>query len=248
MNRILKAYLAELRPQLGTLPPDDRRKTLDEIREHLEQDMADRRKADKALSEDEAALQATHDFGDPKDIGVAYGNKGGVVRRSTGEVLLHVAVLTGRGVARTVSGTLKVVGIIVLVLIGVGLVVAAIAAFVLVEYKDEIAASVPRPIYSYDESWAAPDVQTGTRSGTFQVSTDATGFDIGIEASPSTGCVTITLIAPDNTVAYNSGQACDDLQEHLHFSQQGSWRIQYAFGAYTGSISVGAYEYRDTAA
>ena len=91
-NHILDDYLDELKLQLKHLPLAERRQVDRDIRAHLEQEVKERRKADKTLSEDEAVLAATHAFGDPKDIGISYGAGGGIVRRSTGEVVLHVAV------------------------------------------------------------------------------------------------------------------------------------------------------------
>lgn len=243
-NRLLDDYLDDLKVQVRRLKLSEQRQVLAEIRSHLEEDIAERRKANKKLSVDEATLKATHAFGEPKDIGIAYGADGGVVRKSTGEVLLHVAVLTGRGVARTVKGTVKLVGILLAAFVVIGLIIAGIAAFVLVEYKDEIAESIPRPLYTYEKSWDPPFAQTSTQTGSFQMSTDATGFDITFETSPQTGCVSITLFKPDNSVAYSSGEGCSAINEHLHFSDLGQWRVQYAYAAFTGTVEVHAYQYR----
>jgi uncharacterized membrane protein len=243
-NRILDDYLAAVRRQLGSLPRAQRDEVLRDIRSHLGEKVRELRQADSRLSADEAMLQATHDFGDPADLGVAYGASGGVVRKSTGEVLLRVAALTGKAA----GGVLKwiVIAILVLVALAVvaGIAVLFVAGGVLVAYQDEIASSVPRPIYGYSEEWDLASSQAAMRTDAFQVSTDATGFDLLVDIRPEAGCLPLIVFAPDGTQAYSNGQGCQDTGQHLHFSQQGTWRIQYTFVAFSGSVDVAAFEYR----
>lgn len=246
-NPILDDYLDAVKRQLRHLPLREQRQVLAEIRAHLDEDIAHRQKEDKNLSRDEATLQATHDFGDPKDLGVAHGAQGGVVRKSTGEVLLHVAVLTGRGVARTVRTTVKWTGIVLLVILGLATALAIAGAFVasdlLKEYKDEIVESVPRPIYSYQATYDLEHVQATTRSDSFQVSSDARGFDLVIDILPEGGCLAMRVLAPDGTTAFDNGQGCSATNQGLHFSDPGRWTISYTFVTFTGSVDVEAYEY-----
>lgn len=243
-NRILTDYLDDFASRLRHLPSGQRTQVLTEVRAHLEDDIRQRRAEDPVLSLDEATLQATEAFGEPSDLSVAYGASGGVVRTSKGQVVLRIAAATGRAV----GSVLKWVLIAFLVLLGLavlaGIAVLFVAGGILTAYEDEIAGSVPRPIYSYDGSWALPDAQTRTVNGAFQVSTDATGFDLMISTDPGTGCLAVQVIAPDGAVAYSNNQGCEATQQHLHFSQQGSWRIQYTFAAFTGSVDVQAHEYR----
>jgi hypothetical protein len=243
-NRILTDYLDDFARRLRHLPDDQRKQVLSEVRAHLEDDLAQRRAEDTGLSLDEATLQATEAFGEPTDLSVAYGASGGVVRTSTGQVVLRIAAATARGV----GSVLKWILIAFLVLLGlavvVGVAVLFVAGGVLEAYEDEIAGSVPRPIYDYQGSWVLPDAQTRSLNGAFQVSTDATGFDLDIDVRPATGCLAIQVVAPDGAIAYSNNQGCEATRQHLHFSQQGSWRIQYTFAAFTGSVDVEAYEYR----
>lgn len=246
-RHILDDYLDAVKLQLRHLPLREQRQVLAEIRAHLDEDIAQRQEADKSLSRDEAALQATHDFGDPQDLGVAHGAQGGVVRKSTGEVLLHVAVLTGRGVARTLRTTIKWTGIVLLVLLALTTALAIAGVFVasdlLKEYKDELVEAVPRPIYSYEATYDLERVQATTRSDSFQVSNDARGFDLGITIQPENGCLAVQVLAPDGSTAFDNGQGCTATHQGLHFSDPGRWTIRYTFVAFTGSVDVEAYEY-----
>lgn len=243
-NRILDDYLAAVQRQLGFLPRRQRAEVLRDVRSHLEEKVRELRQADSRLSADEATLQATHDFGEPADLGVAYGASGGVVRKSTGEVLLRVAALTGKAAGGVLKWTLIAVLVVLGLAVAVGIAVLFVAGGVLVAYQDEIAASVPRPIYTYSAEWAAPEFQAATRTDAFQVSTDATGFDLLIGVGQENGCLALTVTAPDGSQAYSNGQGCQDTAQQLHFAQQGTWRIQYTFAAFTGSVDVTAFEYR----
>jgi hypothetical protein len=250
-NHLLDDYLDDVKDQLKHLPATERSQVLRDVKDHLNQEIAALRKSNKGLSLDEATIKATHDFGDPRDLGVAYGSQGGVIRKSTGEVLLRVAVLASRGVARTVRTTVKWTGIVLLVLlaltVAVGITAAFIGADLLKEYKDEIATSVPRPIYGYSESWTLPDLQTTVRMDSFQVSTDARGFDLFFDLRPETGCLGVVVTNPSGTVAYQNGEGCDATSRQLHFAQQGTWSIQYTFAAFTGTAEAEAYEYLERA-
>jgi hypothetical protein len=242
-NHILDDYLDELKLQLKHLPLAERRQVDRDIRAHLEQEVKERRKADKALSEDEAVLAATHAFGDPKDIGISYGAGGGVVRRSTGEVVLHVAVLAGRGVARTVGKTVKwtaiVAGVLLLLAVAVGLTIVVV-------YKDTISHNVDqaasrRLVYEYSGAWAAPNVQNGPHTDSFELAA-GTRVDFSLTTTPQSGCAAVQVTAPDGTIAYSNGQGCSATQQQLGFTQVGKYTVQYTYAAYTGSVSSYAYQ------
>src|SRR5687767_11115111 len=142
MNRILADYLLEVRTRLSALPYKEQDEVMAEVKAHLLSDIEERRARSPKKSEDELALAATAAFGDPDEIGVAYGPKGGLVNKGTGQVLLRAAVLTGRGAKATAKAagrglgrTLKWAGIIVGALVLVG---AVLAVVLLVAYKDTV--------------------------------------------------------------------------------------------------------------
>ena len=107
MSKILDDYLRDVRRNLSHLPVRERDAVMAEMRDHLVTEARRLRHGDSGLSDDEAMLQATQAFGEPEEIGVAHGPRGGVVRRSTGEHLLDVAILTSRAAGRGAKGVLK---------------------------------------------------------------------------------------------------------------------------------------------
>jgi len=252
MNRILDDYLLDLRTQLLHLPYKDQDAVMADVRAHLGSDMAERKRRDPHLSDDELALQATAAFGAPDEIAVQFGPGGGLVRKSTGEVLLRAAVLTGRAAKATgrVAGrgakaVVKWTAITALIVFVAALVVGTV---VLIEYKDTIAKGVQEAtsihsIYDHQGAYAASDPRTMVMAESFQVGAKADHFDIGISAQPQTGCLAIQLTDPSGKVAYSNGQGCSSTGEHLSFTQPGTWKIQYTFAAFTGSFSANAIEH-----
>jgi hypothetical protein len=252
MNRILDDYLLDIRTQLLHLPYKDQDAVMAEVRAHLESDMADRRRRDPRLTPDELALQATAAFGAPDEITVRFGPTGGLVRKSTGEVLLRAAVLTGRAAKATgraagrgAKAVLKWTAITALIVFTAALIVGMV---VLVEYKDTIAKGVQqemgtRSIYDHDGTWAVGNPQGSIHTDSFELSQQADHMDIGVSTTPQMGCVAIQLTDPAGAIVYQNGQGCSAVGEHLSFSQHGTWKIQYTFVAYTGTISVHAIEH-----
>jgi hypothetical protein len=252
MTRILDDYLLDIRTQLLHLPYKDQDAVMAEVRAHLESDMADRRKASPRLSEDELALQATAAFGAPDEITVRFGPSGGLVRKSSGEVLLRAAVLTGRAAKATgqaagrgAKAVLKWTAITALVVFVAALVVGTT---VLLAYKDTIAKGVQqemgtRSIYDHNGAWAYGDPHTATLTESFQVSEQADHVDVGIFTSPTMGCLAIQLTDPGGAIAYQNGQGCAAAGEHLSFTKPGTWKVQYTFVAFSGRLLVQATEH-----
>ena len=245
MTHILDDYLDALKPHLRQLPLPEQRQVLGQVREHLEEDIRARRQADKKLSADEAALQATAAFGDPQDIGVAYraNGSGGVVRKSTGEVLLHVAVLSGRGVARTVGKTVKWTGIALgfLILLGaVVFVILAVAYQPTVEKGLEEAAKY-RGRELLQRSGVA-DHETSVFSDSFTIGAQTVSSDLIVQvvptADPASGCMTIVITGPNAARHYDSTGNCDRQSFQGSFTTPGTYTVEYRLVAFTGSYSV----------
>lgn len=233
-----------MKAQLRNLPLAQRREVLDEVRAHLEQEAGRRRRQDRNLSGDEAVLAATHAFGDPADIGVASGGSGAVVRRSTGEVLLHAAVLTGRGVARTVRTTLKWTlvtgGDLLLAVVVVGLTR-------LIAYRDTISRGIAEEsgatiVYDYRASFGPTEPQATQRTDSFHFPPDARYVTLTISIAPNTGCLAIQVTDPAGVVVYQNGPGCSKTAQELTLGSPGTYKVQYAFAGFTGVVGVQARE------
>lgn len=255
MSRILDDYLLEIRTRLLDLPYADQDAVMAEVRAHLASDIEARRKADPTLSQDELEIAATAAFGDPDDVTVAYGPHGGLVHKRTGAVLLRAAVLTGRAAKATgkaagrgLRATLKWTGIVAAVLLGVALVLVIVGAYVGTQladtYHDEIVGAVPHNVYQYQAAWGATDPHTDIRQDSFTVPPDSREVQMQFQTAQQTGCAAIQLTSPSGQVTSLNGNGCSDYSQKLTFMEPGTWKVQYAFAAYTGSVHGQADVYR----
>lgn len=266
MNKVLEDYLNELRTRMAAMPLRERETVLEEIEQHLRDKAAALCESDDLLSEDEAFLQATQEFGDADEIGIDYGPDGGVVRQSTGERLLDVAILTGRGIGRgvgtvamgaggVVRGFLKWVGIMTVALLGAIVILGAVGLLVAPEilgiFEDDIAALREdamesgeswRGLYNHRSAWDEPTNRSWTE--TFQVPTDTDYVQITLHVhATDSGCGAIRLIAPDGSTAYDSGTVCDETQTTLTQTTHGTWRVEYEAMALAGHLEARATGY-----
>jgi hypothetical protein len=154
-------------------------------------------------------------------------------------VLLRVAALAGRGVARTVGTTLK------WALVATGLLVvlvAAIGVILLVAYQPTIDKGLDKAT-SYtsrvlvDRSGTV-DTTTSSFQDSFTLSDRTVTSDFLLQVSPSQGCMTITVTGPDGGALFDSTGNCEAQTYRSSFSQPGTYRIQYRLVAFTGSYTV----------
>ena len=258
MNRVLEDYLLDIRTRLTELPYKDQDAVLGEVRAHLGSAIEEDRRKNPGLSDDELALAATAAFGDPDEIGVAYGPKGGLVRKSTGQVLLRAAVLTGRAARATgkaagrgARSTLKWGGIVALVVLGAALVLVVVGAFVFTQladtYHDEIVEAVPHQVYSYQAAWPLSQSNTNPKQDSFSVPANSKEFRITFTTAPQAGCAAIQLTSPSGTVTSVNGNGCSAYDQQSTYTETGTWQVRYTFVAYAGSVSAHAESYQKAA-
>ncbi|HET6399354.1 MAG TPA: permease prefix domain 1-containing protein [Candidatus Thermoplasmatota archaeon] len=250
MNRILSRYLDEIRMNLAGLGLREREDVLAEIAAHLEQAAAAHRGQQPGLSDDEAYLRATSDFGEPREIGIRHGPSGGVVRRSTGEVLIDVAVLSGRGLGRGARAAgrgaravLKWTAITAASLVAVAVVVALV---VLVTFREPITAGIEeaagsRTVYAYNHMWPLSDPQAQVETDSFDVRAGMR-LEFQVQTEPTTGCAAIQLIAPDGSVAYQNGSGCSGVDVTRQLTQSGTYQVRYAYVAFSGAVRAHGIE------
>jgi hypothetical protein len=258
---IMSDYTRDIRKGLAHMDVRERDAVLKEIRVHLGEAVAQLQAEDPKLSPDEAAIKATYAFGNPRDIGVAYGgdNGIGVINRTTGDRLLEVAIVTGRvagtvavTTGRGIKGVLKWAGISIAAILGITVVLLlgtlVFAGGVIDTFQDDIRENTPRPLYQYSGSWGVTEPHTETRTDSFQIREGVRDFIIEFNIRPDDGggCTRITLTAEGSTTpAYDSGTGCGETSQTLTLSDKGTWTIQYTYVAYVGSVSVGAYYFEE---
>lgn len=251
MSRIIDEYLREVRSRLNHLPIRERDAVLEEIGQHLKAETKRLRREEPNLSADEAQLRATHAFGDPDELGVAYGARGGVVNRTTGALLLDVAVLSSRAAGRGMKSTLKWTGIIAASILGLALILLVVGltftGTMIHTFQDDIRENIPRPLYNYQNSWG-PAPHTATESDTFELREGTREFIFTAQLRPATdgiGCARVVLTAPSGSTAYDSGLSCDPVDRSLTLNQKGVWTVEYTYAGYTGSVEVRAVYFEE---
>jgi hypothetical protein len=240
---ILDDYLDAIKPQLRHLPPGEQRKVMAQVRDHLQEDIRGRMEEDRKLSVDEAALQATHGFGDPQDIGIAYGASGGIMRKSTGEIILQVAIVTGRGVARTVGKTVKWTAIALAFLLLLGSIVFLALAVV---YQPTIEKGLEEATSYADrvlvQRTGTHDGDTATFQDSFSITDHTITSDFSLRVTPgggsTGGCMVVVITGPSNSKVYDSTGNCEAQDFRTSFTVPGTYTIEYRLVAYSGTFSV----------
>ncbi len=252
MSNIIRDYLNDVRRRLHHLGLRERESVLGEIEDHLGAEVARLRAADKELSADEAALKATNAFGDPSEIGVAYGAPGvpgGVVNQTTGERLLDVAILSTQAAGRGAKGLVKWTGIAAASIAGALLLFAIVFVIFGEEtlnrlYDDAKEAQAHR-LYSYSGAWSISNSNTDHFTIGFDVGPDMKQVEMWFTILPAepSGCARIQLKAPDGTVAFDSGTGCNGIQQQILISQPGTWQLEHTYVAFHGIVSIHGYYY-----
>ena len=83
--------------------------------------------------------------------------------------------------------------------------------------------------------------QNGPRTDSLQIAPGTRG-DFYLQTTPQTGCLAVQVTDPGGNIFYQNGQGCSATQQSLGFTQAGTWKVQYTFVAFTGSVSSYAYQ------
>ncbi|MEK6986450.1 MAG: hypothetical protein AABX89_08760 [Candidatus Thermoplasmatota archaeon] len=244
---VLEDYLREVKQQIAHLPFRERDAIAREMKAHLQSEVKRLRSEEPGLSADEAALRATAAFGEPEELGIAYGPHGGIVRKSSGDLLLRVAVLTGRGAVATAKAAgrgarsfLKWTGIVALILLVSGLIlgVTALIAYsgTVEKLADKATSFVQRDLILRSDSY--PEPTTSMFQDSFSIRPNTIKSQIFIQQQGDLGCLWYTITGPDGETLADTTGTCDNGQTLYSFTKAGDYRIQYRLIAYRGTLQV----------
>ena len=227
-NHVIEEYLDEVRTHLQ-MPAEERDAVIDEMRLHLLDKMEQLRKAEPDRSEDELALQATHSFGEPAEIGA----------RGPGASLPPSSPMQSFWRKTT---KVAVIAAGVGILLVASLILADIGAqtFGLVDHGTEANWTV------YTRSNRLAD-QTSIENDTFFVPYAAQEVLLWITISPSannTGCGGLILRDPNAQTVLDDSQNCGRVDRYLRFETAGRWQIDYKFQDFTGNVTVSVHAVR----
>ncbi len=247
VNQVLHGYVRQVRHRLRHLPRAVQREVMAELLAHIEDDTALRQRSNPALARQQASAEAIEAFCPADDIGVAIGPRGGIIRSSSGELLLPVAVLSGEGLGRHARMTQAWTAVAAA---GSAALVAAVAfgAFLASQGDDgaldwdshSLDAGAATAIL-LDQQWSAVD---GFGNTTVSVPDWARGRAMTL-AAHGTGCVAARLYDPAGAVAVDawdpSGRAdCGSVRGTTGSVQPGVWLLQLYFEAYSGYVRMDA--------
>jgi hypothetical protein len=247
---VLEDYLRKFKQEIAHLPFRERDAVVREVKAHLKSEAGRLREEDPSLSADEAMLQATAAFGEPEELGVAYGPQGGVVRKKGGDRLLAVAVLTGRGVVATAKATgrgarhvLKWTAIVALVLLVAGLVTGLTLLLAYQGTVDKLADKATsyseRTLVSRSQAYTTPTPAVFSDSFSLSERTVKSELSLSIAPSnPAVGCLSYTITGPGGTVAADTTGSCPTGTTSYSFTAPGTYTIQYKLVAFQGTLFV----------
>lgn len=240
MSKVIDEYLAEVGRSVR-VEPARRRAIVAELRAHLVDKMRDEKRRFPARSDDEIARAVVADFGDPRELAVAYDGSGAalVQRVSTGEVVLRVGRAAGRGMKAVAKWFAIVVACLLVLAIALG-------GWVYYEVKPIVAENTPYPIYSTSKSCKISDCASLSEAQRFHVHENAreVRMSLKVDAEKGLGNVNIVVKDPAGRVKYDqsfasSGTSAQRTTEHLTWGPEpGEWSIAYRYMAFQGNVSV----------
>ncbi len=240
VNQALHDYLRQVNRRLQHLPRSVQREVVAELLAHIEDQASVRQKADPGLARAQAAAQAIEAFCPADDVGVAVGPRGGIIRSSTGELLIPVAVLSGRGLGRHARSTqawtaVAAAGCTALVA------VVAFAVFGALQdgsgWDDSELSSVE--VWRLDLIRRDMTQASGNESAWMQVPPGASPFAIDVRSS-GTGCLGLRLFDPPGFVVIDRWDGCEGIEEQVQSNSVGDWRLDVRMASFSGSLVVSA--------
>lgn len=259
MSALIEDYLREVSASLR-VDATRKRQIVDELRTHLTERVAEDVAASPERPRDEVEREVLRDFGNPRDLALAYEPDGGapVLLNQSGDIVLRLGRASARAakaVGRGTTKVLKVTAIALAVLLVVALGVGAWAYYEIKPYIPTIIES-QEPVYSYYESC------TTTCSGLYPADTfhvregaETVRFDLRVrydndwetDEHRGAGNVTVKLLDPAGVARYERTLAVTN-ETWVHHeaswgAMPGNWSATYEFDAFVGTIEVETYAY-----
>lgn len=225
VNEVLQAYMRAIHRRMGHLPGPMRRRVVSEVVAHIVLEAANLQRREPGLSAEEATRRAIEGFCPPEELLVAYGPEGGVVRRSTGTVVLRSRVLTvygGRSRTFLLNGA-AAAGLLAVVA------VLAVVAFAFLPPGEDLS--------TQEYEWPALERSLADASGTEAIRWHLDRPAGLVFEADGTGCVGLRITSADGTVLVDALDECittgswtveagDVLVEARYTDWTGSWSLQ----------------------
>ncbi|HET6404676.1 MAG TPA: hypothetical protein VFH78_08515 [Candidatus Thermoplasmatota archaeon] len=269
MTTLIENYLREVEASLR-VDAARKRQIVDELRTHLTEKVADLRASHPERSAFELEQEVLHEFGNPRDLALAYQPDGSAVLTSAaGDIVLRVGHAVGRGaraVGRGTGAVLKWTAVALGILLAISLGVGAWAYYEVKPYIPSIIESSD-PVYTYYESCVGTPCQGALPADTFYVRPEAqtVRFDLDVRpvrlseeqaaAVPANGSVRVVVADPSGEVRFDrtyelspmvEGSAAGGRARQLlsWSAVEGNWTVAYTFTDFVGTVQAQTYAIR----
>ncbi|HLE96923.1 MAG TPA: hypothetical protein VI997_06080 [Candidatus Thermoplasmatota archaeon] len=250
MTDPIEDYLSEVG---RTLRVDTERKNriLDELRAHLVEKVADERRAAPDEAPDATTRRVLADFGNPRELALAYGADGPVLKNAAGEVVLRLGQAFGRGaraVGRASIPVIKWTGIAIGCVVVLALALGVWAWYEVVPVaEDRVREWSPYPVFEHAEECASIAACSATpTTQSFYVHGDAKDVRMWVSgdhaSSGTAGSVQLTVRDPGENTKYDrtfsatqGGHIRDEVVWDL---REGEWTVTWKYTAFVGEFEV----------
>ena len=255
---LIENYLREVEASLR-VDAARKRQIVDELRTHLTEKVNDVATAEPLRPRPEIEQEVLREFGNPRDLALAYEPDGtAVLRDSAGDIVLRVGKAVGRGAAAVGRGTgtfLKWTAVALAVLLVISLGVGAWAYYEIKPYIPGMIESSD-PVYQYFERCTETPCSGAPPPDTFFVRPTAqtVRFDINVysvhldedwEKHVANGTMRVVVTDPAGASAFDRTFNVTDegsfRYETSWAAQPGNWSIAYEFTDFVGAIDVETY-------
>lgn len=261
MTTLIEDYLRDVATSLR-VDAARKRQIVDELRTHLTEKAAELRAADPTRSIFDVEQEVIREFGNPRDLALAYEPDGtAVLTTAAGDIVLRVGKAVGRGaraVGRSTGTFLKWTAVALAILLVISLGVGAWAYYEVKPYIPAIIDSSD-PVYEYRETCSATPCNGLLPADTFYVRPEAqtVEFDLDVyrvrlsesqmeNMSATNGTVRVVVLDPAGNSRYDRTfeLAAASSSEYRSGSSAGSSHQQTSWAAAPGNWTV-SYEFTD---
>lgn len=254
MTNLIEDYLREVETSLR-VDAARKRQIVDELRTHLTEKVDDLHAATPARSRFDIEQEVLREFGNPRDLALAYEPDGtAVLRSAAGDVVVRLgraAKAVGRGTGTFLKWTAVALAVLLVVALGVG-------AWAYYEVKPYIPGMIEssQPVYQYFERCVETPCSGAPPPDSFYVRPEASmvRFDLNIysvhpkgDRDGHIGNGTLRILVSDPAGAalfdrtFNVTNEAGFHHETSWAAQPGNWSVAYTLMDFVGAFDVEAY-------
>lgn len=255
---LIEDYLRRVESTLRA-DADRKRQIVDELRTHLLEKVDDVHAAAPERSRHEVEQEVLREFGDPRDLALAYAPEGtAVLTNKAGEIVLQLGKAVGRGAVAVGRSSGRILKWTAVALAGLLVIALGVGAWAYYEVKPYIPTIIEQsePVYQYFERCADTPCSGTASPDSFYVRPEAktVRFDIDIysvhrdaewDRHFGNGTLAVTILDPDGVARYDRVHNLTDERasyfETSWAAVPGNWTVTYTFDGFVGAIDVEAY-------